>query len=66
MTYEEFLTVNRKEFKTIFSGIFSGKKSGNQEVLKNNNIKLQGVYLSGSHKLHIRSTFISGILLSGT
>ena len=34
MTYEEFLTVNRKEFKTIFSGIFSGEKSGNQRGFK--------------------------------
>ena len=36
MTYEEFLkfTVNRKEFKTIFSGIFSGKKSGNHGGVK--------------------------------
>ena len=34
MTYEEFLTINKKEFKTIFSGIFSGKKSGNHGGVK--------------------------------
>jgi len=33
MTYEEFLKLTKK-FKTIFSGIFSGKKSGNHGGVK--------------------------------
>ena len=40
MTYEEFLKLteklgaDREPLKTIFSGIFSGEKSGNQRGLK--------------------------------
>lgn len=46
MTYEEFLQLTEKNLKRFFPESFQ-EKSGNQRGLKNNNIKLQGVYLSG-------------------
>lgn len=65
MTYEEFLQLTEKNLKQYFPESFQERKVEIREVLKNNNIKLQGVYLSGSPSLHLRPAFISGILLSG-
>lgn len=48
MTYEEFLQLTEKNLKRFFPESFQERKVEIREVLKNNNIKLQGVYLSGS------------------
>ena len=48
MTYEEFLQLTEKNLKQYFPESFQERKVEIREVLKNNNIKLQGVYLSGS------------------
>ena len=48
MTYEEFLKLTKKNLKRFFPESFQERKVEIMEVLKNNNIKLQGVYLSGS------------------
>ena len=46
MTYEEFLKLTKKNLKRFFPESFQERKVEIREVLKNNNIKLQGVYLS--------------------
>ncbi len=48
MTYEEFLKSTKENLKRFFPESFQARKVEIREVLKNNNIKLQGVYLSGS------------------
>ena len=48
MTYKEFLELTEKNLKRFFPESFQERKVEIREVLKNNNIKLQGVYLSGS------------------
>ena len=48
MTYEEFLRLTKENLKRFFPDSFQERKVEIKEVLKNNNIKLQGVYLSGS------------------
>ena len=48
MTYEEFLKLTKKNLKQYFPDSFQERKVEIKEVLKNNNIKLQGVYLSGN------------------
>lgn len=44
MTYEEFLKLTKKNLKRFFPESFQERKVEIMEVLKNNNIKLQGVY----------------------
>ena len=51
MTYEEFLQLTEKNLKRFFPESFQERKVEIREVLKNNNIKLQGVYLSHIFKL---------------
>lgn len=48
MTYEEFLKLTKKNLKRFFPESFQERKVEIMEVLKNNNIKLQGVYLPGT------------------
>lgn len=46
--YEEFLKLTKKNLKRFFPESFQERKVEIMEVLKNNNIKLQGVYLPGT------------------
>lgn len=50
MTYEEFLKLTEKNLKRFFPDSFQERKVKIREVLKNNNIRLQGVYLSGGKR----------------
>lgn len=50
MTYEEFLQLTEKNLKRFFPDSFQERKVKIREVLKNNNIRLQGVYLSGGKR----------------
>ena len=43
MTYEEFLKLTKKNLKRFFPESFQERKVEIMEVLKNNNIKLQGL-----------------------
>lgn len=48
MTYEEFLKLAEKNLKRFFPESFQERKVEIGEVVKNNNTRLRGVYLSGS------------------
>lgn len=50
MTYKEFLQLTEKNLKRFFPESFQERKVKIREVLKNNNIRLQGVYLSGTKR----------------
>ena len=48
MTYEEFLRATKENLKRFFPESFQEREIEIREMLKNNNIKLHGVYLAGS------------------